>query len=504
MLRAATTPRKTPDQNEHEYLRKHVDPVLMPLIESLLLYQPESIYEFIHDYVDEGKAGRFASNPPRAGYAKKLTNRRKMVDFMSTSVIPVMDDLAHQILREKPNSVKNFIREVVAARIIVGTSALFESNQLDEVVYKVGDRVLSRYKGRPRYFPGVITATEESGDLFTVRYDDGKTEQNVHRMCLKPAPSDDGAQARPRTARRQSGEAGVKVAEQPELETPRVPAQGLELVILIIGIDGAGKTTLLSTLQGDFEKEHVPSAGFTSATFQTETGSATFYDLGGGPAFRNVWKEYFADAHGILFVVDSSQENNVHQSAHLLATTMEHSMMKGKPLLIFANKNEHPSALSEQEVGQLMQISSYENAKVVPCVAKPSAFSNMVDERIELGLHWLFDQVQRNFDELNDRVQQDVGTKKREDAQRKAEQRARVSAWREERERNDMLKEDKASVKEVVEAAARAAKKAAEEPEEEVVIKCSDCTTNAAVTKCAASKWMPVCADCAARLKANA
>lgn len=98
------TPRKAA-ANEHEYLRRFVDPVLMPLIESLLLYQPESIYEFIHDYVDESKASRFLMHSAQPGYAKKLTNRRKMVDFMSTSVIPVMDDLAHQILREKPSSV---------------------------------------------------------------------------------------------------------------------------------------------------------------------------------------------------------------------------------------------------------------------------------------------------------------------------------------------------------------------------------------------------------------
>lgn len=73
----------------------------MPLIESLLLYQPESVYHFIHDFVDEQKAGRF-SHPPRAWAMLKLTNRRKMADFMSTSVIPVMDDLAKQILRENP------------------------------------------------------------------------------------------------------------------------------------------------------------------------------------------------------------------------------------------------------------------------------------------------------------------------------------------------------------------------------------------------------------------
>lgn len=100
------TPRKAA-ANEHEYLRRFVDPVLMPLIESLLLYQPESIYEFIHDYVDESKAARFSKQTHAPGYAKKLASRRKMVDFMSTSIIPVMDDLAHQILREKPSSVQS-------------------------------------------------------------------------------------------------------------------------------------------------------------------------------------------------------------------------------------------------------------------------------------------------------------------------------------------------------------------------------------------------------------
>lgn len=50
------------------------------------------------------------------GYAKKLTNRRKMADFMSTSVIPVMDDLAKQILREKPNSVKGTFDERISMK----------------------------------------------------------------------------------------------------------------------------------------------------------------------------------------------------------------------------------------------------------------------------------------------------------------------------------------------------------------------------------------------------
>uniref|UniRef100_H3HBF5 Uncharacterized protein n=1 Tax=Phytophthora ramorum TaxID=164328 RepID=H3HBF5_PHYRM len=353
---AVGTPHKAAE-TEHEYLRRCVDPVLMPLIESLLLYQPESVFHFILDFVDEQKAGRFTHHPQSVGYAKKLTNRRKMVDFMSTSVIPVMDDLAKQILREKPNSVK-------------------------------------------------------------------EVEDN---------------QEKPKASRK------------------------MEIVLLIIGIDGAGKTTLLSTLQGDLDKEHVPSAGFTSAKFQTETGSATFYDLGGGPAFRNVWKEYYADAHGIVFVVDSSSENSVLQAANVLEESMANDLMTNKPLLIFANKRDHSNAVGEQEMQRLLHLNKFPGSKIVPCVTKPAVNGGAVDERLETGLEWLFEQVHNDFDTLHERVQRDLALKKKQDQQRREEQRARVSRWKEERELNQMRTFDKPSIEEQTPSSSKAA---ADRPED--------------------------------------
>ncbi|EEY66219.1 ADP-ribosylation factor-like protein [Phytophthora infestans T30-4] len=430
----------------------------MPLIESLLLYQPESVYHFIHDFVDEQKSSRFVHHTRSAGYAKKLTNRRKMADFMSTSVIPVMDDLAKQILREKPNSVKTFIRDVVAARIIIESTVNAEaSNQVEAVVpFSVNDRVLCRYKGRPRYFPGVITAVDDHGN-FTVLYDDGKTESN---------------------------------------EMPKV-ARTMDIVLLIIGIDGSGKTTLLSTLQGDLDKEHVPSAGFTSATFQTETGSATFYDLGGGPAFRNVWKEYYADAHGVIFVVDSSNENSLLHAANVLEESMANELMINKPLLIFANKRDHSDAVAEKEMQSLLRLIKFPSSKIVPCVAKPAIYGG-VDERLESGLQWLFDQVHNDFDSLHERVQRDLTLKKELDLQRRDAQRARVARWKEERELNQMRTHDKLSINEQT-----SSSKAATDNQEETVIYCSSCNTAPAVTKCAASKWMPVCDNCATTLRSQ-
>lgn len=193
--------------------------------------------------------------------------------------------------------VLDFVKEIIAARIVVGSSSpTTDSNQYEYVDYKVGHRVQCRYKGRPRYYSGQITDHETSDDTFSIQYDDGKIEHHVHRMCLKPELEEANT---PRRNSNGSSKGEINQTTAVDAKVTNKPHQTMEIVILIIGIDGAGKTTLLSTLQGDLDKEHVPSSGFTSAKFQTETGSAAFYDLGGGPAFRNVWTEYYSDVSWI-------------------------------------------------------------------------------------------------------------------------------------------------------------------------------------------------------------
>lgn len=236
-----------------------------------------------------------------------------------------------------------------------------------------------------------------------------------------------------------------------------------------------------------------------------------------------------------MFVVDSSNENVVLQSAAILQDSMAHALMANKPLLVyarclsilygqlgttrltthvylsrFANKRDQPSALAESELSSLLQLDKFPSSRLVSCIAKPAAFEDLVDDRLETGLQWLFDQVNSDYESLHGRVQADLAVKKAQDQQRRADQRARVSAWREEREQREMVAHDKPSLvaethtsttDSVAGGEPRAQK--AEQPEEAAVIQCSNCSTQPAVTKCAASKWMPVCAACAAELKSS-
>lgn len=146
----------------------------------------------------------------------------------------------------------------------------------------------------------------------------------------------------------------------------------------------------------------------------------------------------------------------------------------------------------------LLRLNKFPSSTIVPCIAKPAVNGGAVDERLESGLQWLFDQVHNDFDALHERVQRDLVQKKKLDQQRREEQRARVSRWKEERELNQMRAHDKPSIEEQPSSTSSTAAKP-----EETVIYCSNCSTAPAVVKCAASKWMPVCEDCATALRSQ-
>lgn len=57
-------------------------------------------------------------------------------------------------------------------------------------------------------------------------------------------------------------------------------------------------------------------------------------DMGGSPEFRPGWKEYYGEAHGIIFVVDSSDRHRIKEVKDHLAGMLRQSRVVGKPMLV--------------------------------------------------------------------------------------------------------------------------------------------------------------------------
>ena len=58
------------------------------------------------------------------------------------------------------------------------------------------------------------------------------------------------------------------------------------------------------------------------------------YDLGGGKKIRDIWTNYLAEIHGLIYVVDSSEAERIDEARMVLMTLLEDKRVKGKPMLL--------------------------------------------------------------------------------------------------------------------------------------------------------------------------
>lgn len=75
---------------------------------------------------------------------------------------------------------------------------------------------------------------------------------------------------------------------------------------MMVGLDAAGKTTVLYQLKLQEVLMTIPTIGFNVETVEYRNIRFTVWDIGGQDKIRSLWKHYFLGAHGVIFVLDSS------------------------------------------------------------------------------------------------------------------------------------------------------------------------------------------------------
>ena len=62
------------------------------------------------------------------------------------------------------------------------------------------------------------------------------------------------------------------------------------------------------------------------------------WDIGGQKAIRPYWKNYYENTDGMVFVVDSSDEERIGECVEELNALMAEEGLAKVPLLVYANK----------------------------------------------------------------------------------------------------------------------------------------------------------------------
>jgi len=87
-----------------------------------------------------------------------------------------------------------------------------------------------------------------------------------------------------------------------------------EMRILMVGLDAAGKTTILYKLKLGEVVTTIPTIGFNVETVEYKNISFTVWDVGGQDKIRPLWRHYYQNTQGVIFVVDSNDRDRIDDS----------------------------------------------------------------------------------------------------------------------------------------------------------------------------------------------
>lgn len=123
-----------------------------------------------------------------------------------------------------------------------------------------------------------------------------------------------------------------------------------QMRILMVGLDAAGKTTILYKLKLGEIVTTIPTIGFNVETVEYKNISFTVWDVGGQDKIRPLWRHYFQNTQGLIFVVDSNDRERAREAKEELSKMLGEDELKDAALLVFANKQDLPNAMGPADI----------------------------------------------------------------------------------------------------------------------------------------------------------
>eukprot|EP00092_Neocalanus_flemingeri_P001751 GFUD01001869.1.p1 GENE.GFUD01001869.1~~GFUD01001869.1.p1 ORF type:complete len:183 (-),score=57.00 GFUD01001869.1:14-562(-) len=134
-----------------------------------------------------------------------------------------------------------------------------------------------------------------------------------------------------------------------------------DMKILMVGLDAAGKTTILYKLKLGEIVTTIPTIGFNVETVEYKNTSFTVWDVGGQDKLRPLWGHYFQNTEGLIFVVDSNDRERVVDARNELHRMLAEAELRDAVLLVFANKQDLPSARNAAEISNNLGLHNMKN-----------------------------------------------------------------------------------------------------------------------------------------------
>ena len=129
-----------------------------------------------------------------------------------------------------------------------------------------------------------------------------------------------------------------------------------EIRILMVGLDAAGKTTILHQLGKKGEVKTLPTIGFNVESLDYKNFNFIVFDIGGADKMRLLFRHYYQNTKGLIFVVDSHDRDRIEEAAEELKKMLAEEELEDCCVLVMANKQDLNGALSPTEVTKELEM----------------------------------------------------------------------------------------------------------------------------------------------------
>eukprot|EP00897_Mesotaenium_endlicherianum_P005497 jgi/Mesen1/4976/ME000248S04264 len=162
-----------------------------------------------------------------------------------------------------------------------------------------------------------------------------------------------------------------------------------EMRILMVGLDNAGKTTIVKQINGEDTSTISPTLGFNIQTMQFKDYQLNIWDVGGQKTLRPYWRNYFERTDGLIWVIDSADVRRLGDCRAELHGLLQEERLAGATLLIFANKQDIPGAVTSADIARILELEVMEKSRhyhIVSCSA-------ITGEGLFEGFEWLVSDI---------------------------------------------------------------------------------------------------------------
>eukprot|EP00484_Ammonia_sp_Unknown_P024574 CAMPEP_0197027538 /NCGR_PEP_ID=MMETSP1384-20130603/7436_1 /TAXON_ID=29189 /ORGANISM="Ammonia sp." /LENGTH=190 /DNA_ID=CAMNT_0042456399 /DNA_START=53 /DNA_END=625 /DNA_ORIENTATION=- len=164
-----------------------------------------------------------------------------------------------------------------------------------------------------------------------------------------------------------------------------------EMRILMLGLDAAGKTTILYKLKLGDVVHTIPTIGFNVETVEYKNIKFTVWDVGGQERIRPLWRHYYHNADGIIFVVDSNDPERIDgtrgceaNAKYELHSLLAEDELRDAALLVLGNKQDMPNVFNAKQLTDKLGLAQLRNRQ---WYVQPTC--GITGDGLYEGLDWL-------------------------------------------------------------------------------------------------------------------